>query len=114
MKTDIQSRNFPLSDEMHQHIARRLQFALGRIETNVRHVTVRVEDVNGPRGGLDKQCHIHVALNNAPDVVIEELQADLFVAVQRAADRVGRVVVRRIGKQRHFSHDAIPNHLQAE
>jgi putative sigma-54 modulation protein len=99
MKTIIQARNFTLSDELQSHIARRLQIALGRVSEKIRRVSVRLADINGPRGGIDKHCSIQVSLTNAPDVVIEEVQPDLFAAIHRASDRLGRTVVRHLNRQ---------------
>ena len=35
---------------------RRLEFALGRFSARVRSLTVRLADLNAPRGGVDKHC----------------------------------------------------------
>lgn len=101
MQINIQARNFALSDEVTRFVERRLRFALGRLDEKILHVTVRLSDINGPRGGIDKHCHLHVALKQVPDVVIEDTEADVFVAVTRAADRAGRAVLRRLDKQRN-------------
>ena len=45
------------------HVAQqRLRFALGRFADRVRSLTVRLSDINGPRGGRDKRCTIAVRL----------------------------------------------------
>lgn len=103
MKTDIKARNFVLTNALHDHVNRRLNFALGRVADHVHKVTVRLSDINGPKGGIDKHCHIHVALRQLPDVVIEDIEADLYYAINRATDRASRGVARRLGRQRNFS-----------
>lgn len=80
------------------HLARRrLEYALGRFGRRVRSVTVRLTDVNGPRGGVDKKCAVAVRLN-APKrlVVIEDVDAEAAIAIDRAADRAARAVVRAV------------------
>ena len=60
---------------------------------------MRLSDINGPHGGADKRCHLQVVLAGLPDVVVEDTEADLYVAIDRATDRAGRTVVRRIDRQ---------------
>lgn len=100
MQIDIQARNFPLTAALRGHVERRLGFALSARDHQIRRVTVRLSDINGPRGGADKCCHIEVGLPRLPSVVIEDTEADLYIAIDRAADRAGRTVARRLARQR--------------
>jgi ribosome-associated translation inhibitor RaiA len=67
---------------------------------------VQLSDINGPRGGIDKRCQIEVQLKGTPNVVIEDVEADLYAAIDRAAERVGRTVARRLSRQRAFARPA--------
>jgi len=100
MQIDIQARNFPLTDALRGHVVRRLSFALSTRDDQIQRVLVRLFDINGPRGGADKCCHIQVLLTHHPDVVIKDTEADLYAAIDRAADRAGRTVGRRLARQR--------------
>jgi putative sigma-54 modulation protein len=74
---------------------RRFVFALSRFRHRVRTLAVRVTDVNGPRGGLDKRCRVTVQLQGpSQTVVIDDVDADAAIAVDRAADRTARTVAR--------------------
>jgi hypothetical protein len=75
----------------------RLDFAVGRFAGRVRSLTVRLSDVNGPRGGRDKHCAIAVRLAGSRRlIVIEEVDGDVAVAIARAADRAARAVSRAV------------------
>jgi len=100
MQIDIQARNFSLTKALRGHIERRLGFALGSREHHIQRIIVRLSDINGPRGGIDKHCHVQVMLAHLPAVVIEDTQADLYAAIDRASDRAGRTVGRRLTRQR--------------
>jgi ribosomal subunit interface protein len=100
MQIDIQARGFTLTRGLRDHAERRLRFAFGPARTEVLRVSVRLSDENGPRGGADMRCRIQVTLAGAAGVVIEDTEADLYVAIDRAADRAGRTVARRLARRR--------------
>jgi ribosomal subunit interface protein len=99
MQIDIQSRDFSLTDALREHAQRRLIFALSRCNQHIKRVDIRLSDINGSRGGTDKRCLVQVVLPGLTDVVIKDKEADLYVAIDRASDRAGRTVVRRINRQ---------------
>lgn len=102
MRIYVRSRGFELTDALRVHAERRLLFALGRFGRRVRSVMLRVDDVNGPRGGADKRCQIVVRLAPWRDVRVEELDGDLYRAIDRAADRLDRAVAREIERRREM------------
>lgn len=92
MQIDIQARNFPLPDALRSHIEQRLSLALSARHDHIQRVLVRLSDINGPRGGADKCCHIQVVLTRDADVVIKDTETDLYVAIDRAADTAASAV----------------------
>ena len=96
MKIGIQCRGFSLTDAIDAHVRKRLDFLLGRGFRRVRRVEITLSDLNGPRGGVDKRCQIKVSLDGLQPVIIEDVQADLYVAIDRATGRASRTVVRRL------------------
>lgn len=92
MRIDIQARDFVLTDSLREHIERRLQFAFGWADDQLRQVSVHLFDENGPRGNENKRCQIRIDLPGAQDIVIEDTEADVYVAIDRAASRAGRSV----------------------
>jgi putative sigma-54 modulation protein len=107
MQIEIQVRNFSLTRAMRAHIERRLAFALSTGYRHVRHILVRLSDINGPRGGSDKRCQLEVMLPGQ-SVVVEDTEADLYVAINRAAARAGRTVMRQLRRKRHLNRVHTP------
>lgn len=99
MRISTQTQGFSLTEALREHITRRLDHALQRRRLWIRHVEVRLGDVNGPRGGVDKLCLVMVRTTRLPLMVIRDLGADLYAVIDRAADRVGRTVDRRIAER---------------
>lgn len=102
MQMDIQSQGFTLTDGLRDYLMKRLAYGLNHGGDFITRVTVRLSDINGPRGGADKRCFIEVRLKQLPAVVIEDTEADLYVAIDRAAERAGRTLARRLARQREF------------
>ncbi len=100
MNVDIQSQGFALTSALSDHARRRLRFVLTRHSDRIQRVLVRLGDENGPRGGVDKFCRIRVHLLDAPVVLIDDIGPDLYSVIDRAADRVGRVVVKHLARSR--------------
>lgn len=99
MQIDIQSQGFSLTSALLSYAQRRLHFAMAYCSGHVNRVVVRLSDINGPRGGADKRCHIQVVLAGIPDVVVEDTQVDLYAAIDRAITRAKRTVVRKVDRQ---------------
>lgn len=100
MQMDIQCRGFTLTEALRDYAKKRLACSLRQSDTYIGRVIVRLSDINGPRGGEDKRCHLEVRLKGLPEVVIEDTQADLYMAIDRAADRAGRTIARHLARSR--------------
>ena len=113
MQIVIQTHGFPLTGALEKHVQDRLRFTFSRVANRVRRVRITLSDINGPRGGVDKRCLIEARLDGLPSVVIQDLQSDLYIAIDRAAGRAARSVMRRLalktGKRRYYhrKHAAI-------
>jgi ribosome-associated translation inhibitor RaiA len=94
-----------LPDDFEEHVRRRLGFALDRFSPRLLAVAVRVDDLNGPRGGSDKLCRIRVRLRGTNEVLAEDRSPDVFAALDRAADRVRFAVARAVERMRLHPHD---------
>ena len=99
MQIDIQARNFTLTKALRSYAERRLHFALNIGKDHIQRVVIRLSDINGPRGGADKRCHLQIMLGGLPCVVIEDTEIDLYEAIDRATERAGNTVVRKLGRQ---------------
>ena len=82
------------------YLRRRLGRKLGKFAASIELVSVRVDDVNGPRGGIDQVCRINVVLIGLPPVVIERRDATLEAAIDGALTGAERAVRRRVQRRR--------------
>ncbi len=99
MQMEIQARDFPLTKALGSYIKRRINFVISSRYDQIQRIIVRLSDINGPRGGIDKRCQIQISLPRLADIVVEDTESDLYVAIDRATDRAGRTVNRRLARQ---------------
>jgi putative sigma-54 modulation protein len=99
-RVDVRAWNISVSDALREHVERRLEFALRRFAHWVELVTVRLVDINGPKGGRDKRCRLVVQLSTARIVLVEATDSDVYAAVSRAAMRADETVARIVTRRR--------------
>ena len=102
MEVEVRIQGTDLADAVRTYAVRRIRFALGRFGSRVGRIVIRISDVNGTRGGVDQCCHISAELLPSGKVVLEQVDPDLFAAIDRAAERVGQAVRREIQKKREM------------
>jgi hypothetical protein len=103
MKLTIRARHLHLTQELHEQIRRRIYFAFDRSALAIRAVDVSLTDINGPKGGPDKQCRVRVRGRGLPGIVIEHVGVDPLATMSLAADRAARAVLRALARHRGFA-----------
>ena len=96
MKMRLAAHGIDLSGDLKDYIGRRVHFSLGRFAARIRSLSIRVADINGPRGGIDKFCDIRVDVGLRQPVMVRERQASIHAAVAFAVERAERAVQRQL------------------
>ncbi len=96
MQVEVRSRGIEGGRELTEYVNRRLGFALGRFGDAVKRVRVVIEDVNGPRGGLDKRCVVTASGDGFEHRVVEVHDVEVHGAVNRAVSAMGRALSRAL------------------
>jgi hypothetical protein len=98
MQVIFDSRD-PQGAELRDQAVQRLRFVMRRLAWRVSRARLRLSDVNGPRGGVDKRCQVAL---NADDggrpVVITAMARDWRDAIDSALARAAQVLLRRHGQ----------------
>jgi ribosome-associated translation inhibitor RaiA len=97
MQVRVRGRHVDMSEPFRGYAERRVQFAIGAFERRLDHIDVCVDDINGPRGGVDKSCVLKVSLKSGGTVLVRGADADVYSAVDRAAARIKSALGRRLG-----------------
>ena len=102
MLIEVTHRNVTLAEGVREWIERRVHFALGRFSSRIRRVAVIVSDINGARGGTDKECRLRISLIPKGVVVVEDVDSSVEAVVANAVERAARSVARWLERQREF------------
>lgn len=89
-----------LEESDRERIARKLGRKLAKFASSIERVTVRLSDVNGPRGGRDQVCQIKIVLSGLPSVVVEERDSAFQRALDRAMNAAALAVRRSVQRRR--------------
>lgn len=104
MKIEVRFRGLECSDGVRDHVARRIHSHLSRFGNEVTGVLVRIADVNGPKGGVDKRCQVTVCGPRFGSAILDEKSSDVYSAVDMAVERIGRTIGRELERARARSH----------
>ena len=89
-----------LTKDQRTYLRKKLGMKLGKFARSIERVSVRVKDVNGPRGGIDHVCRIKVVLSGLPSVVYEAKDESLDAAIGSALVGTERAVRRSLKRRR--------------
>lgn len=97
---NVRATDVDVSDETRAYIRRKLGTKLGKFALSIERVSVRLRDVNGPRGGIDHQCRVKVVLSGLPSVVVDVRNASVQVSIDEAISAATRSVRRSLQRRR--------------
>ncbi|QEG24682.1 hypothetical protein [Mariniblastus fucicola] len=99
MKFFLNDKQRLLGEAAIERAENRVYAAFSKYGDSVKSIEITVQDVNGPRGGVDKVCRVLVRLRRRKDIVVTVNDASVSkiipAAIERAARSVGRQVNRR-------------------
>ena len=98
MNSTINAQGIEMSPALAAWLDRRVSHALDRFSDRILAVDVSLRDVNGPKGGRDKQVLLKIRLRRGHLIAAESTRSSLYAAISTAARRARRGVKRTIKK----------------
>lgn len=112
MHLDIQARSFNLTLSLNNYLHKRIRTSISPRAEYIRRINVRLSDINGPHGGVDKRCQLHLIMPHLADIVIEETQDNLYSAIDTAVARTREVLDRKLTRVQDRKRSSFPLHEQ--
>jgi putative sigma-54 modulation protein len=98
MQIEINNQRNLLGQDAQMNAIARIETSFSKFRNRIKSVVLTAKDLNGPRGGVDKQCLILVSLNGIGDVVATVEHASLSQAIGSAIKSAERSITRRVRK----------------
>jgi putative sigma-54 modulation protein len=118
MQVLFMANEFELTPALREHLARRLRFAFVALKDKIQSVSVRLRDLNGPKGGRDMLCQIAVVIPGRPTVLIKDIQEDMYAAIdsafKRASYRAAQLVMRQRNAVRGIRKNTTPSEPEVD
>jgi len=93
--------------EQIEQISSLYQSALDRFTHAIREVDVRVTDINGPRGGVDKSCRVQLRLFPRGILTAKSVGVSCEHAAREACDRLKALLTRRMSRRKEISRATV-------
>jgi ribosome-associated translation inhibitor RaiA len=113
MQIQLITDKFLLSPSIRDYLAKRLSLAFAPFRDRIQSISVRLADLNGPRGGRDMLCQVAVAMPGMPGLLVKDVQEDLYAAIDRAVKRASYRASQLVSRSRLRARRK-PPHVQEE
>ncbi len=94
----IRTGDLEVEDRLRDHIVDRIAARLARRGGSIHRVSVRLEDLNGPKNAPGIRCAVKVVIDRHESVMVEFVDVDPRTAFNRAIDAAERAL--RRGRER--------------
>ena len=99
MEVIFESRD-PDGARLRELAVRRVHFVMRRLTWLMPRARVRLSDTNGPRGGVDKCCHLELRTDHVGTVTVTSMARDWRSALEGALSRAARLLLRNWQRRR--------------
>ena len=96
MQLTIYKTNVDATASLLDYIDTKMSSSLERMADHIDDITIRIADLNGPRGGEDKRCTVSVTLASKQTTLIAETDSCMYKAVDKVCSRLKRSIRRRV------------------
>ncbi len=98
MEIKIIDGSIKTSEAQYEYIMDKVGAATARLKEVPCTVDVRISDLNGPKGGVDKQCSIVVTPPGQGTLRVEEQAADYYAAIDAASATLKKSLAKMLEK----------------
>ncbi len=102
MNITSRTQGFELSSAIDAFVTEELRLTLQRYSEEIVSVNVFMKDINGPKGGIDKQVVLRIQMRGRQQITLTTARESLYAAIRISAKRAKRAVRRSVRKSRRF------------
>jgi putative sigma-54 modulation protein len=111
MDLNVYFGNLKPAQAVREQVSELMLRSFASFHTYIRHISLTITDVNGPKGGVDKQCHCVLHLKRMPPIVIRDRDESYLGLFHRVANRASHVLSQRVDRKQtgYRSHKRLVN-----
>ncbi|SEL65176.1 ribosomal subunit interface protein [Stigmatella aurantiaca] len=115
MKVLMRGVHLSLSDGLKSYVQEHLVDHIERFcDDEAAEIDIALVDINGPKGGVDKECRVTVRLPGLAAIHVTETTETLHQAIDAVRDRLETALKRTLGKRRDVSaKQGLPDDTEA-
>lgn len=99
LQLQIHCANVEVDPENLDDVRRAVTMAIDRFEHLLVRTEITLRDINGPRGGIDKQCQIRLRLHSRGDIVVRAEGIAFEQAADVACSKIRNAIAKRAQRQ---------------
>jgi ribosome-associated translation inhibitor RaiA len=99
MKIHLVTPNLTVDERTDRFVRDRVLRTIDHLSDRIRSAVVYMTDHNGPKGGVDTECVIHVRLEPSGSIVLRERAPSIRQAVSRAAGKLKPALARAVERR---------------
>jgi putative sigma-54 modulation protein len=96
MKIQIYDGPIKTTQAQYEYIMNKVGAAAGRLKDVPCTIEVRLTDINGPKGGIDKRCTIVVTPPGQTALCVEKDAPDYYTAIDAAASTLKKAIAKSL------------------
>ena len=113
MNLRIQTQGFSLTPAIGAWVHEQMRNTIRRYSDELIGVDVFLRDLNGPKGGHDKQAIVRLHIRHNEPIAVTSTYDDLYKAIDEAARRAGRTVRKNVKRRRQFDRTTLDHFAMA-
>ena len=113
MKVLLRGIHMSLTDNLKAYVDTHLVSHIERFaDDEASEVDIALVDINGPKGGVDKECRVTVRMPGLESIHVTETAETLFQAIDIARDRLENAVKRAVERRRQVPSAGLPEDVR--
>ncbi len=100
MDVHIVNRNVELKKTQVETLIERCQRMCARFLDSIASMTLRLHDINGGKGGIDKECLVRIRLNNGLVMTAVKREENVEAAIAKTLDAARALIRRKLGERK--------------
>ncbi len=112
MHINIIKRKVDFAGEQEQKTIERCKRLCDRFLDGITSMTIRLSDINGPKGGVDKECVAQIHLRNGHVITAVKRHESIQGAIHRSLETARSLLRRKLGQRKRrqrFGSDPLFN-----